>query len=213
MDFIKEWITNIILFVLLATVIDMLLPNSNLQKYIKMVTGLLLIAIILTPILKLVSNDFEEVLASIPALEASGGKNLENSIEMQKKEIQAFQHAYILEEMDVQLKKDVEEELMEQYGLEIVNVDFLVDEYDQRAFPEKLHENLQKVVVYLKHMDEVTDAVEVVKKVEINTEETLPSNQANDETEKVASLIAQKLGVDENIIEISVEGGKMNKNG
>ena len=77
--------------------------------------------------------------------------------------------------MDVQLKKDVEEELMEQYGLEIVNVDFLVDEYDQRAFPEKLHENLQKVVVYLKHMDEVTDAVEVVKKVEINTEETLPS--------------------------------------
>ncbi|MED3571687.1 stage III sporulation protein AF [Cytobacillus praedii] len=213
MDFIKEWITNIILFVLLATVIDMLLPNSNLQKYIKMVTGLLLIAIILTPILKLVSNDFEEVLASIPALEASGGKNLENSIEMQKKEIQAFQHAYILEEMDVQLKKDVEEELMEQYGLEIVNVDFLVDEYDQRAFPEKLHENLQKVVVYLKHMDEVTDAVEVVKKVEINTEETLPSNQTNDETEKVASLIAQKLGVDENIIEISVEGGKMNKNG
>ncbi|WP_419393702.1 stage III sporulation protein AF [Cytobacillus praedii] len=213
MDFIKEWITNIILFVLLATVIDMLLPNSNLQKYIKMVTGLLLIAIILTPILKLVSNDFEEVLASIPALEASGGKNLENSIEMQKKEIQAFQHAYILEEMDVQLKKDVEEELMEQYGLEIVNVDFLVDEYDQRAFPEKLHENLQKVVVYLKHMDEVTDAVEVVKKVEINTEETLPSNQVNDETEKVASLIAQKLGVDENIIEISVEGGKMNKNG
>ncbi|MGN7402225.1 stage III sporulation protein AF [Cytobacillus praedii] len=213
MDFIKEWITNIILFVLLATVIDMLLPNSNLQKYIKMVTGLLLIAIILTPILKLVSNDFEEVLASIPALEASGGKNLENSIEMQKKEIQAFQHAYILEEMDVQLKKDVEEELMEQYGLEIVNVDFLVDEYDKRAFPEKLHENLQKVVVYLKHMDEVTDAVEVVKKVEINTEETLPSNQANDETEKVASLIAQKLGVDDNIIEISVEGGKMNKNG
>lgn len=213
MDFIKEWITNIILFVLLATVIDMLLPNSNLQKYIKMVTGLLLIAIILTPILKLVSNDFEEVLASIPAIEASGGKNLENSIEMQKKEIQAFQHAYILEEMDVQLKKDVEEELMEQYGLEIVNVDFLVDEYEQRAFPEKMHENLQKVVVYLKHMDEVTDAVEVVKKVEINTEETLPSNQANDETEKVASLIAQKLGVDENIIEISVEGGKMNKDG
>ncbi|KOP83399.1 stage III sporulation protein AF [Cytobacillus solani] len=209
MDFIKEWITNIILFVLLATVIDMLLPNSNLQKYIKMVTGLLLIAIILTPILKLVSNDFEEVLAAIPSIEASGEKNLENSIEMQKKEIQAFQHAYILEEMRVQLKKDTEEELMEQYGLEIVNVDFLADEYDQRASPE----NLQKVVVYLKHMDEVTEAVEVVKRVEINTEETLPSNQANDETKKVASLIAQKLGVDENMIEVSVEGGKMNKDG
>lgn len=209
MDFIKEWITNIILFVLLATVIDMLLPNSNLQKYIKMVTGLLLIAIILTPILKLVSNDFEEVLASIPSIEASGEKNLENSIETQKKEIQAFQHAYILEEWAVQIEKEMEEELMAQYGLEIVDVEIQADEYDQRAFPE----NLQMVVVKLKQMAEVTEAVEVVKKVEINTEETLPSNQANDETKKVASLIAQKLGVDENIIEVSVEGGKMNKDG
>lgn len=214
MDFIKEWITNIILFVLLATVIDMLLPNSNLQKYIKMVTGLLLIAIILTPILKLVSKDFEEVLMAIPVIEASGEKNLENSIEMKKKEIQAFQHAYILEEMRVQLEKDTEEELMEQYGLEIVDVELQADEYDQRAFPENFQlENLQKVVVKLRHMDEVAEAVEVVKKVEINTEETLPSNQVNDETEKVASLIAQKLGVDANIIEVSVEGGKMNKNG
>ncbi|MDV2687064.1 stage III sporulation protein AF, partial [Alkalihalophilus lindianensis] len=52
MDFLIEWVTNIILFILLATVIDMLLPNSSMQKYTKMVMGLLLIAIILTPIFK-----------------------------------------------------------------------------------------------------------------------------------------------------------------
>ncbi|MBP2240830.1 stage III sporulation protein AF [Cytobacillus eiseniae] len=209
MEFIKEWITNIILFVLLATVIDMLLPNSNLQKYIKMVTGLLLIAIILTPILKLVTNDFEEVLATIPSIEASGGESLENSIEMQKKEIQAFQHAYILEEMAVQLKKDVEEELMEQYDLEVMKIKFQVDEQDQRDFPE----NLQKVMIYVKNKDEEAEAVEVIKKVEINTEETLPSIQVSNEAEKVASLFAQKLNVDVNMIEVLVEGGKMNKNG
>ena len=44
---------------------------------------------------------------------------MKNLIELKKKEIQASQHAYILEEMAVQLKKDVKEELMEQYGLEI----------------------------------------------------------------------------------------------
>ena len=42
MEFIKEWVTNIILFILFATVIDMVLPNSKFQKYTKMVTGLLL---------------------------------------------------------------------------------------------------------------------------------------------------------------------------
>ncbi len=32
MEFIKEWVTNIILFILFATVIDMLLPNSRFAK-------------------------------------------------------------------------------------------------------------------------------------------------------------------------------------
>ena len=53
MSFLTSWISNIIIFILLATVIDMLLPNSSLQKYAKMVIGLLLIAIIITPILSL----------------------------------------------------------------------------------------------------------------------------------------------------------------
>ncbi|QED48583.1 stage III sporulation protein AF [Cytobacillus dafuensis] len=209
MEFIKEWITNIILFILLATVIDMLLPNSNLQKYTKMVTGLLLIAVILTPILKLVSNDFEEALASIPSIEPYGEKNMENSIEMQKKEIQAWQDAYILEEMAVHLNKLAEEELMEQYGLEIVNIHLDVNVNDTRDFPE----NLQKVIVQLKMKDEEAEAVEVVKKVAINTQETLPSKKPNKDTEKVASLLAQKWNVNEEKIEVLVEGGKINNNG
>src|SRR4051794_11456966 len=113
MEFLIEWVTNIILFILLATVIDMLLPNTSMQKYTKMVTGLLLIAIILTPIFKLISKDFETAMAQIPTFQGPGEKNMENSIELQKKEIQASNHAYILETMAVQLEKGVEEELME----------------------------------------------------------------------------------------------------
>ncbi|MBU8879337.1 stage III sporulation protein AF [Bacillus sp. FJAT-29790] len=209
MEFIKEWITNIILFILLATVIDMLLPNSNFQKYTKMVTGLLLIAVILTPVLKLISHDFEEALASVPVFEASEEKKMENLIEMKKKEIQASQHAYILEQMAVQLKTDAEEELMEQYGLEITNIKLAVDEYDEHAFPD----NLKKVMVQLKYKDVEADAVEVVKKVEISTQESLPSNRPNNATEKVASLLAQKWNVNEKTIEVLVEGRNMKKDG
>ncbi|MCY8267765.1 stage III sporulation protein AF, partial [Bacillus haynesii] len=42
MEFLTEWLTNIILFILMAIVIDMLLPNSSMQKYAKMVISLLL---------------------------------------------------------------------------------------------------------------------------------------------------------------------------
>ncbi|MEN2451142.1 stage III sporulation protein AF, partial [Bacillus sp. JR_15] len=33
MSFLTEWITSIILFILFAIVIDLLLPNSSMQKY------------------------------------------------------------------------------------------------------------------------------------------------------------------------------------
>ncbi len=207
MDFIKEWITNIIIFVLLATVIDMLLPNSTFQKYTKMVTGLLLIAVILTPVLKIFSSDFEAMIARIPTLEASGEIKIENSIEMKKKEIQNWQHAYILEDMAVQLKKQAEEELMEQYGLEIMNIKFLEEVDSDRSFPD----NLQKLIVQLQVKE--ADVIEVVQKVEINTRGTFPVIKQDGNIEKVASLLAQKWNVNEGVIEVIVEGGRMEKDG
>jgi len=172
-----------------------------------MVTGLLLITVILTPILKIISSDFEETIASIPTMETSGQKKIENSIEMKKKDIQAWQHAYILEDMAVQLKKRVEEELMDQYGLEIIDIDFSVEENSVNTFPD----NLQKVFVQLKKKE--ADVIEVVQKVEINTRETLPLDRQDWITEKVASLLAQKWNVNDEIIELLVEGGKMDKDG
>lgn len=210
-EFIKEWITNIILFILLATVIDMLLPNSNLQKYTKMVTGLLLIAIILTPIFNLISKDFEENMAKIPLWETTKTKNIENLIEIKKEEIQSSQQAYILETMAVQLEKDAKEELMERHGLKIAKIDFFINETGTQAFPE----NLEKVIVKVQQPDQSAEAVEVVEPVEISTTDPLPSKRANEkEQNEIASLLSQKWNISEQTIEIEmVEGGKTEQNG
>ena len=69
---------------------------------------------------------------------------------MQKNEIQASQDAYILKQMAVQLKEDAKEELMDQYGLVITNIDLVVDAENQRSFPE----NLQKVVLQLEQPEQ-----------------------------------------------------------
>ncbi|WP_066060665.1 stage III sporulation protein AF [Neobacillus soli] len=209
MDFLKEWVTNIILFILLATVIDMLLPNSSMQKYTKMVTGLLLIAIILTPIFKLISKDFESALALIPSYQAPGEKNMKNLIDLKKKEIQASQSAYILEEMTVQLKKDVKKELMEQYGLEIATIDLAINEKSDQAFPE----NLQMVTVLLKQPENEVKTVEAIKQVSIGTETPLPSKKTTEETEKIAAFLSQKWNVTEKTVEVSIEGGIKKENG
>ncbi|MGX6442707.1 stage III sporulation protein AF [Neobacillus sp. K501] len=203
MDFLKEWVTNIILFILLATVIDMLLPNSNMQKYTKMVTGLLLIAIILTPIFKLISSDFETAMASIPSFNGSGEKNMENLIDSQKKEIQASTDAYILETMAVQLKQGVKEELMEQFGLEIAELEVTTKKESEQSFPE----NLQMVKVLLTQPENHIETVEVIQPVDINTGAPLPSKEPAEETEKITEFLSQKWEVTEKTIEVTVEGG------
>jgi stage III sporulation protein AF len=209
MSVLIGWVTNIILFILLATVIDMLLPNSSMQKYTKLVTGLLLIAIILTPILKLTSTNLESTLASLSGATSSGENNIKNSIEMKKKEIQATDHAYILEQMAVQLKKSAEEELMKQYNLEIDKVDISTNENSNQTFPD----NLQKITVHLKQPESKVETVETIKPIEINTQKPLSSKKTTDKSEEVAAFLAKTWNVDEKSIEVSIEGGNSQENG
>lgn len=203
MDFLKEWVTNIIIFILLATVLDMLLPNSSFQKYTKIVTGLILIAIILSPVLKIFTSDFETAIASMGQFNSQEEKNIKNSIEFQKKEIQASQHAYILETMAVQLKAAAEEELMEQQGMEIANIELEVNDQDQRPFPE----NLEYVIVHIREAKDEGETVAVVREVEIDTDAPLPSKQTSKNTGQISSLLSEKWNVPEDTIQLMIEGG------
>ena len=129
-----------------------------------------MIAIILTPIFKLLSTDFEETFGlRFLIWEEQKEIQIKNLIDLQKNEIQASHDAYILEQMAVQLKEDAEEELMDQFDLAITDLEVVVDAEDQRPFPE----NLQKVVLTLNRRNNRDRSVEVVKSVEINTNDLI----------------------------------------
>ncbi|MDQ0220807.1 stage III sporulation protein AF [Peribacillus cavernae] len=201
MELLSGWVTNIIVFVLLATVIDMLLPSSAMQKYAKMVIGLLLIAIIISPIFSLFNTDFDTLMATATAsFEKDGQKNLENLTEMKKKEIQASQHAYILEQTAGQLKAEVEEELIEKYDTEIQSIELAVENAEQPKIPE----DLQKIVLTLDKAKRETDSVEAVAKIEINTGHAPQKQTAN--LEEIKKFLAAKWSVNEQLIEIAGEG-------
>lgn len=53
---------------------------------------------------------------------------------MKKKEIQATQGAYILKQMAVDLKADVEEELMKDYNMKISAIDVAVKNEENQAW-------------------------------------------------------------------------------
>ncbi|TDL93076.1 stage III sporulation protein AF [Vibrio vulnificus] len=200
MSFLAGWVSNIIIFVLLATVIDMLLPNSALQKYAKMVIGLLLIAIIITPILGLFNKDFDDILtAATSEFEDQKKKDLGNLTEMKKKEIQATQGAYILKQMAVDLQAEVEEELMADYNMRISSIDVGVKNVEEPGV-----DDLQNITISLEKAEgKENSEIEAVAKVDIDTDSPSTSNDAN--LDAVKRFLATSWSVDEEIIEIAGE--------
>lgn len=210
MNFITEWVTNIILFILLATVIDMLLPNSTFQKYAKMVAGLLLITVILTPVFKLISSDFEAVF-SASAMGEPGQNNMNNSIDLKKREIQASLDEYTLNKMAVQLKEDANEELIANYGMEINSIQLSIDKEKDAAFPA----NLTEMVIHMKESQDPNNVVEAVSPVRIDTQQPLLDKQETKQmdTESIISFLSEKWEVRNDAIVIMYEGGEEGTNG
>lgn len=54
---LSDWLRDIIAIILLAVLVELLLPNKAMQRYARLVVGLFILLTILSPILKLVQSD------------------------------------------------------------------------------------------------------------------------------------------------------------
>ncbi|MGF9963104.1 stage III sporulation protein AF [Bacillus rhizoplanae] len=203
MQFVVEWIRNIIVFLLLATMLHMLLPNSNLQKYVKFVVGLLLVVLILTPLFKLLQTDIKDVIANVSQDKYVANGLIENKIDTKKKEIQASQRAYILEQMAVQMKKQVGKELEEKYGMAVMSLQIKVPEEKKEV---KSQQDIQSVVVTLQKNERNREgAIETIQKVEINSKEPRKTSEQN--TAEMKQFFSNKWQLEESKIKVQMEGG------
>ena len=91
MEYFMNWMLQIIIFILLAMLVDLIIPGNKLKQYVKLVIGLLLVLIIIQPILQLLNMDFH----SIERMLTSGStsfieENIENEVNEQKEEIESI---------------------------------------------------------------------------------------------------------------------------
>ncbi|MFC2948205.1 stage III sporulation protein AF [Virgibacillus sediminis] len=206
MEILFEWVTQIILFLLLAAVVDLLIPANNMKKYIKLAVGLILILLLLQPVFYLFNVDMEQqIKAAFSQIDEGGGKedSMKNLIDLQKKEIQASQDAYILEQMAVQLKNLAKDPLMEEHQAEIMDISFSFSQGEEYSF-----ESLEEVIVYLQEHGEGEGAVDVVEEVVIDTEEQESAKEEqNNRDEGVILLLREVWELYNKEITVIWEGG------
>ena len=171
------------------------------QRYVKMVIGLMLMAVILSPILTIFTKDFDSMLRSAALTDPTPDVRMENQIESKKSEIQASNAAYIEEQMAVQMKSQVEKELRDQFNLEITHVGLELKDAEGEKNIEQIAVTVSKAV---KESD-VQDVEAVSVSLDISEEEI---HSTDAESKKVAYFLADEWGLYPNQVGVQVKGGE-----
>lgn len=204
MDLISRWVTQIIVFLLLAIIVDLLIPKTSMRKYIKLVIGLILMLIFLKPVFYLFTIDFQAELSSSLESLYEGDLSLEKIEDLtniQKIDIETVQAAYILEEMIFQLKDLAREPLLENYHVEITNIEFKFFTEQEISF-----EGLEEVIVYLDESNDRAGIVNEIEEVNIGAK-SKKENIENIQEENIKRLLQEVWELHQKNLSIIWEGG------
>lgn len=192
----------------MAVVLELLLPNSSLQRYVRMVVGLLLLLALLKPVLSVFDVNPEDMFNKFSESSTVNDGEIKNSIENKKSEIQASNHAYIEEQMAVQLQKEMKKEVADHFHLAIKKTRVKLD----KNTSGESREAISHIDVVLGEQDESGDEkVDPVESVTIDTasrEDVDESKDTDSKKNKVRSFLAEKWGLSPKKITITLEGGE-----
>ncbi|AIC95029.1 stage III sporulation protein AF [Shouchella lehensis] len=205
MTYINEWITSIVIIILLAVVLEMVLPNTNLKNYVKITMSLLLLLFLLQPVLNIFYEDPDEWLNEVIQQTTSEGINVEEEINSQKKDIERFFDAYTSEQVAVQLKDQANEDLKKDEDVMVTDLSIIQDNKGEFTQIEVV------VVPYQEEERTSTSQTDEVKPVSITIGETEPKEDAvSYKEEDVISMLADIWGVPSSVITLKEEGGWVN---
>ena len=130
MEYIKLWINNLAMFIVLTILVNVIISNKSYKKYINLILGFVLIVIVLTPINKFLTNSDsfleDEIIKQKNVLDKQELDINRNQIESQKKK--AILQIYINN-----MKEQIENILIQNMGLKLLNVDLKLGESDDEV--------------------------------------------------------------------------------
>lgn len=119
MSFLGEWIKHIVLLILLASFVDLILPNSNMKRYVKLVVGLLLLLLILSPILHLFKFDYDRMLLSVDHLLKDKQSTFQQQLEERQMKLQELQDETVLDEVATSWGEEMRQKIESNFDITV----------------------------------------------------------------------------------------------
>lgn len=194
-EFLSSWAQGIIVAVIIATLIEMILPNSSSKKYVKFVIGMYILFTIVSPIIKkLGGKDINLNTINIEKYEQQISKS-DNTIsrKFEDNNTRSIKDIYVSN-----LKADISAKLKEK-GYEIDTSDIQIKD-DENYTIEKITLKLIKTEQKQEKNNEIViNTVEIGNAISQKDSKTL----SNDEKQEVKDYISETYDIDKKNINIS----------
>jgi len=161
-DFLRNWVVNIVTLVVFVMLIEMMLPSGKVKKIVNLVTGFILVIGLINPVLELFEKEID-----LKEFQLAGSNYIDkkevmiNSEVLEERQIRQITNAY-REKIIAQLKsvaKDIKE-VKEAEADVIINEDYTSERFGE----------VKKVYLYLSLEDESEQVKHIleVKRVKVD---------------------------------------------
>lgn len=190
MDILNNAMKNISVFIILTTLINNLLTESTYKKYIRFFTGMVLIAIIINPIIRLVSSG-ESIFDKIRV------NDLIIKSDELKDELMLYEEdaCIVIEEQYNEITKDIIADIAAKEGLVMSECKVSIDtdtESDTCGEIEHIY-----VKAYMSDTPDIND-------IHIDNEGKVHNNSLKVRSDKLKKAVADRLAADEEKIEADI---------
>lgn len=143
MAWLTEWIRGVVAVVLFAVVLDMVLPNNTMQRYARVVMGILIILMMLSPILKMSGQSVYEMDLSLDTLLKGSGQELQSleSIQAEAEKLRTISEGQTVEQWKTGITEFIKKEVEKEHELSVERVDiqYKQDEQGQPLGLDSIH--------------------------------------------------------------------------
>lgn len=197
-DFLSNWAQGIIVAVIIATIIEMILPNGSSKKYVKVVVGIYILFAIISPIItKFSSNNFNiNDILDTKAYEEQMAKSDEDI----SKKIEENNNRTIKDIYQSNLESDIKAKLKDK-GYEVLNTYIQIRD-DENYTIEFISLSLDKKETEESNQVRNIEIEEVNIQIgETNTQES-DTSLGSSEKQEIAEYISSTYDIDIKNIEI-----------
>ena len=180
-SFINNWVKGIIIAVIISTIIEMILPNGTIKKYVRTVIGAYIIFVIVSPIItKITGNEIS--LDSFKLPEAEKYKQIET----------IDTNAYIESTYINKMENDIMEKLQEKgYKVEKIKLEIETE--------EKNYGNINNITLKISKENILSSNIEPIE-INISEEEVEKEQITDEEKQDIKEFLKETYGAENTVI-------------